>query len=88
MAPTVHPFHPADLETHVKKLPTGKLRKPDKSQPLQDCALMEIMQFECQVKAHKKHKMGIVTCEPIQRVFRSRGSCFVGGGCGESFDDW
>jgi hypothetical protein len=31
---------------------------------------MEIMQFNCDVVKHSKHKNGIVICEPIQRVFR------------------
>ncbi|KAH0279062.1 hypothetical protein KCU91_g2011, partial [Aureobasidium melanogenum] len=70
MAPTIHLFHPYDLESKIQILPTGKLRKPNNQQKLSDCALMEIMQFNCDVQKHKKHKNGIVVCEPIQRVFR------------------
>jgi len=70
MAPSTPPFHPADLEAKILRLPTGKLRKPPNQQPLNECALMEIMQFNCDVVKHKKHKNGMVVCEPIQRVFR------------------
>jgi inner membrane protease subunit SOM1 len=70
MAPTITPFHPADLESKIRILPTGKLRKPPNQQNLSECKLMEIMQFNCDVVKHSKHKNGIVICEPIQRVFR------------------
>ncbi|KAI4727925.1 hypothetical protein E4T49_04282 [Aureobasidium sp. EXF-10728] len=70
MAPTITPFHPASLETAIKSLPTGKTRKPSNQQKLQQCKLMEIVQFNCNVVQHKKHKSGMVVCEPIQRVFR------------------
>jgi inner membrane protease subunit SOM1 len=70
MAPTITPFHPADLESKIRILPTGKLRKPPNQQDLSECKLMEIMQFNCDVVKHSKHKNGIVICEPIQRVFR------------------
>lgn len=70
MAPSTPPFHPADLEAKILRLPTGKPRKAPNQQPLNECALMEIMQFSCDVVKHKKHKNGMVVCEPIQRVFR------------------
>ncbi|KAI4766379.1 hypothetical protein E4T52_00858 [Aureobasidium sp. EXF-3400] len=70
MAPSTPTFHPATLEQKILHLPTGKLRKPPQQQKLQDCKLMEIMQFNCDVVKHRKHKNGMVVCEPIQRVFR------------------
>jgi len=70
MAPSISPFHPADLDTKTKILPTGKLRKPENQQRLQDCALKELVQFDCEVKRHQRHKNGIVVCAPIVRMFR------------------
>ncbi|KAL2032125.1 hypothetical protein VTO58DRAFT_107476 [Aureobasidium pullulans] len=70
MPPSISPFHPADLEAKTKILPSGKLRKPENQHQLNKCKLQELVQFDCEVKGHKKHKNGIVVCAPIVRVFR------------------
>ncbi|TIA32829.1 hypothetical protein D6C78_07978, partial [Aureobasidium pullulans] len=59
-----------DLEAKTKILPSGKFRKPENQHQLNKCKLQELVQFDCEVKGHKKHKNGIVVCAPIVRVFR------------------
>jgi inner membrane protease subunit SOM1 len=77
MSPPVHPFHPRELESKIKYLPNGKLRKPEQQQDLSDCALKELVQFDCKVKKSSKHAGGIVVCEPFARLFRRSVSAVI-----------
>lgn len=68
MAPHVEAFTAARLEHQVQCQTNGKPRKPPVE--LKQCALKELIQYECDLKGPRDDPASKVVCEPVLRLFR------------------
>ncbi|KAI9849847.1 MAG: hypothetical protein M1837_000061 [Sclerophora amabilis] len=68
MAPPIEAFPASQLPERVQTTAAGKKRKvPVK---LDQCELLEMLQYECWVE--DKRKGGKILCETVERLFRKR----------------
>lgn len=73
MAPPVEPWSAAELPTRVLGDVNGKRRKGIEGLKLEECEMLEILQYSCAIQGHEKGEMtreSIVQCTPIARLFR------------------
>jgi len=68
MAPPVETFHPSRLQQHVQYQANGKVCKTPVD--LKQCALKELIQYECDLNGPKQDPRSKVVCEPVLRLFR------------------
>jgi hypothetical protein len=68
MAPMIEAFHATELAERVKYKPDGQFHKPRVD--LKDCALKELIQYDCQLQGPKNSPSSKVVCEPVLRLFR------------------
>ncbi|KAK4897131.1 hypothetical protein LTR27_005024 [Elasticomyces elasticus] len=68
MAPLVETFHPARLQQHIQYQADGKVRKPPVD--LKQCALKELIQYECDLRGPLDDPKSKVVCDPVLKLFR------------------
>nr|POE56252.1 hypothetical protein CFP56_50796 [Quercus suber] len=68
MAPHVEAFDASRLDHAIQQQPNGRRRKPPVD--LQDCALKELLQYECDLNGPRNDPRTKVVCEPVLRLFR------------------
>ncbi|KAH9836028.1 putative mitochondrial export protein Som1 [Teratosphaeria destructans] len=68
MAPLVETVPLSQLEKRLQYQPDGKRRKEPVN--LKDCALKELIQFECDIVGPRRDPRSKVVCQPILRFFR------------------
>jgi mitochondrial inner membrane protease subunit SOM1 len=68
MAPLVEVFPPSQLTKHIQYHANGSLRKPPVD--LKQCALKELLQYECDLKGPREDPRSKIVCEPVLRLFR------------------
>lgn len=69
MAPPVEAFPPSQLEERVNITEKGRWRKPPVK--LEECKLLEMPQYYCNVPQHsRRDPYGAVVCETVVRLFR------------------
>ena len=68
MAPLIESFPPSRLQHHIQYTANGRPRKPPME--LKDCALKELIQYECDLRGPKNNPRSRVVCEPVLRLFR------------------
>lgn len=66
MAPPIETFPASQLPSRVQFAANGKRRKGDEIK-LEDCELMEMVQYSCKLEGEKKD---VVRCRPIVKLFR------------------
>lgn len=69
MAPELESFHCSELLEHIHTLPNGKRRKGPAIN-LNDCELMELVQYECRLKGKPKSAESVIQCFPLTKLFR------------------
>lgn len=69
MPPLVEAFDSSELSERVNQLPSGKARKPQ-IKDLKECALKEMIQYNCELNGPKQDPASKVVCEPVLRLFR------------------
>ncbi|OBT86087.1 hypothetical protein VE02_05713 [Pseudogymnoascus sp. 03VT05] len=73
MSPPVEPFSAAELPTRVLGDVNGKRRKGIEGLKLEECEMLEILQYSCVVEGYEKGEVtreSRVICKPIERLFR------------------
>ena len=70
MAPPTEVFPASALPVKVNNLPSGKVRKPHERVDLDECKLLELVQYECELDGDRKDPNTVVKCWPIVRLFR------------------
>jgi hypothetical protein len=68
MAPMIEAFHASELAERVKYKPDGQYHKPGIN--LKDCALKELLQYDCQLDGPQSSRSSKVVCKPLLRLFR------------------
>lgn len=66
MAPPTETFPASQLSSRVHLATNGKRRKGDEIK-LEDCELMEMVQYSCELEGKKKD---VIKCRPIVKLFR------------------
>lgn len=69
MAPLTEAFPPWKLESKINITADGKARKPA-IRNLKDCALKELLQYDCELRGPRGDPKTGVVCKPIVRLFR------------------
>ncbi|KFY70491.1 hypothetical protein V499_09128 [Pseudogymnoascus sp. VKM F-103] len=73
MSPPVETFSAAELPTRVLGDVNGKRRKGIEGLKLEECEMLEILQYSCVIQGYEKGEVtreSIVQCTPIARLFR------------------
>ncbi|ELR02849.1 hypothetical protein GMDG_05782 [Pseudogymnoascus destructans 20631-21] len=73
MAPPVETWSAAELPTRVMGDVNGKRRKGIEGLKLEECEMLEILQYSCGIQGYGKGEMtreSIVQCTTISRLFR------------------
>ncbi|WPH01248.1 Hypothetical protein R9X50_00408500 [Acrodontium crateriforme] len=68
MAPLNGTFDVSRLDQQVQIQTNGKKRKNPVD--LKECALKELIQYDCQLAGPKEDPRSRVTCKPVLRLFR------------------
>lgn len=70
MSPPVETFPASQLAQRIQLTPQGR-RKKGREVKLDDCELLEMVQYSCHIEEHPERlRTAIVKCEPIVRLFR------------------
>ena len=69
MAPPVEAFPVSELENRINIQLNGRRRKGGDID-LRKCDLLELVQYECDLKAMEKDGRSIIQCEPVVKLFR------------------
>lgn len=70
MAPLIEAFHASELPERIAFHPDGQKRKPAIKDLKKECALKEMIQYDCQLQGPKNSPQSKVVCEPVLRLFR------------------
>jgi hypothetical protein len=68
MAPPIEIWSASELPDRVQVTMKGRLRKDQIE--LQDCELLEMLQYECTVQDGRRDREAAVVCRPVERLFR------------------
>ncbi|KAF2175680.1 hypothetical protein K469DRAFT_609889 [Zopfia rhizophila CBS 207.26] len=68
MAPPLEQFHASQLPVRINTLLNGKPRRPPIK--LEECPLMEMVQYKCNIKKSDLPERPVILCEPVVRLFR------------------
>lgn len=69
MAPPIETFPVSELPERVMQLPDGRRRKGE-AIDLKKCELLELVQYNCEVKGMKGHPQAVIQCMPVTKLFR------------------
>lgn len=68
MAPLIEAFPASELSERIVYKPDGQRRKSQDK--LKDCALKELLQYDCDLQGPQNSPQSKVVCKPILRLFR------------------
>ena len=69
MAPPVEAFPVSELEDRINVQLNGRRRKGGDID-LRKCELLELVQYECDLKVSEKDRRPIIQCIPVVKLFR------------------
>lgn len=72
MAPLVHVFSAENLPDHVNTIQRNfqEKRRKGPAVNLKECQLLEMVQYSCNPPQEEVPQPGVITCEPLVRLFR------------------
>ena len=69
MAPPIEAFPASQLEQRINTLPSGRRRKGGDID-IRKCELLELVQYECDLKRNHRAQQAVIQCRPAVKLFR------------------